>query len=211
MCFNAGQCCVSASRILVHRAVEEAFKRKLLDKLASVRVGDPLDERTQVGALFTQAHLDKVIRAIESAQAAGAQLAFGGCRIGPASGFFVAPTLLTGVTRDMALAREEVFGPVAALTCFDTLDEAIAEANASEYGLAASLWTRDLTTAIRAMRQVDAGRIWVNTAIDGGPETPIGGMKHSGLGRDAGMAGIEEYTETKTAHIRLHPASRWAE
>jgi betaine-aldehyde dehydrogenase len=113
------------------------------------------------------------------------------------------------VRADMPLVREEIFGPVLAVLPFDGFDDALRIANDSEFGLSASIWTRDLSQGLRAMRQVQAGRVWVNTTLDNGPETPLGGMKQSGLGREAGLAGIEEYTELKTVHINLQPRARW--
>jgi acyl-CoA reductase-like NAD-dependent aldehyde dehydrogenase len=209
MAFNAGQCCVGASRLVVQRPVAEVFTQKLAAKLRRIRVGDPLDDQTQVGALFDQAHLDKVLGHIRSGQAQGAQIVCGGGRTGPAGGFFVEPTLLTEVRRDLPLMREEIFGPVLAVVPFDTYEQALEIANDTEYGLSASIWTRDVNQALRATREVQAGRVWVNTTLDNGPETPLGGMKQSGLGRDAGLAGIEEYTELKTAHINLQPRAHW--
>jgi acyl-CoA reductase-like NAD-dependent aldehyde dehydrogenase len=105
--------------------------------------------------------------------------------------------------------REEIFGPVLAVVPFDSYEQALEIANDTEYGLSASIWTRDVNQALRATRDVQAGRVWVNTTLDNGPETPLGGMKQSGLGRDAGLAGIEEYTELKTAHINLQPRAHW--
>jgi betaine-aldehyde dehydrogenase len=141
--------------------------------------------------------------------AAGASLVAGGSRTSSPNGYFVAPTVLKDVSPDSALWREEIFGPVLAIATFDSVDEALAIANDSVFGLSASIWTQDLALALRAVREVQAGRVWVNTTLDNGPETPLGGMKQSGLGRDAGMTGIEEYTELKTAHINLLPRQHW--
>ena len=209
MAFNAGQCCVGGSRLLVHRSVMQAFIPKLADKLNRIKVGDPLDESTQVGALFDENHMKKVLGYIDAGIADGASLVCGGSRIGDGQGFFVAPTLLSDVRPEMAIVKEEVFGPVMVAIPFDSYDEAMQIANGTEYGLSASIWTQDLNTAIKAVREVQAGRIWVNTTLDNGPETPLGGMKQSGIGRDAGVSGIEEYTEVKTAHINLQPRSHW--
>ncbi|MDE2395428.1 MAG: aldehyde dehydrogenase family protein [Burkholderiales bacterium] len=209
MAFNAGQCCVGGSRLVVARSVAEAFVAKLAEKLQRIRVGDPLDESTQVGALFDGAHMDKVLGYIQRGVEGGARVVCGGGRTGSADGFFVQPTLLADVPADAALLRDEIFGPVLAVQPFDSDDEAIALANDTEYGLSASIWTRDLNRAMRTMREVKAGRVWINTTLDNGPETPLGGMKQSGLGREAGLAGIEEYTELKTAHLNLQPRVRW--
>jgi acyl-CoA reductase-like NAD-dependent aldehyde dehydrogenase len=209
MAFNAGQCCVGGSRLLVQRSIMDEFGKKLAAKLARIRVGDPLDEHTQVGALFDEAHMQKVLSYIRTGVTQGATLLCGGERTSNRDGFFVAPTLLANVRADMPVVREEVFGPVLVMIPFDSYEEALQIANSTDYGLSASIWTSDLNTAIRAVRDVDAGRIWVNTTLDNGPETPLGGMKQSGIGRDAGVSGIEEYTEVKTAHINLQPRTHW--
>lgn len=209
MAFNAGQCCVGASRLVVERSIAAEFTAKLADKMRRIRIGDPLDERTQVGALFDQAHMEKVLGYIEEGVRMGAHVVCGGARTDDRNGYFVQPTLITDVRADMPLLREEIFGPVLAVVPFDTFDEALEIANDSEFGLSASIWTRDLSRALRATRQVQAGRVWVNTTLDNGPETPLGGMKQSGLGREAGLAGIEEYTELKTVHINLQPRTHW--
>ncbi len=209
MAFNAGQCCVGGSRLVVQASVAERFCQLLADKMGRIRVGDPLDETTQVGALFDEAHMHKVLGYIEGGLAAGGRLVCGGGRAGPSEGFFVQPTLIDGLPADAALLREEVFGPVLAVQPFESFDEAIRIANDTEFGLSASIWTRDMQQALNAMRAVRAGRVWVNTTLDNGPETPLGGMKASGLGRDAGLVGIEEYTELKTAHIHLQARTPW--
>ncbi|MES2260710.1 MAG: aldehyde dehydrogenase family protein [Pseudomonadota bacterium] len=209
MAFNAGQCCVGGSRLVVERKVAAEFTEKLAAKLARIRVGDPLAPATQVGALFDEGHMRKVLEYIDEGVRLGATLVCGGVRTGSADGFFVQPALLTNVHPGTPLLREEIFGPVLAVIPFDTYEEAIAIANDSEFGLSASIWTCDLNHALRATRDIQAGRVWVNTTLDNGPETPLGGMKQSGLGREAGMAGIEEYTELKTVHINLQPRRHW--
>lgn len=209
MAFNAGQCCVGGSRLVVERSIADEFVERLASKLKRIRVGDPLDPATQVGALFDEAHLAKVLAYIEGGVAEGARLVCGGSRTGDRRGFFVAPTLLDQVRPSTPLVREEIFGPVLAVLPCDGLDDALRIANDTEFGLSASIWTLDLSLAMRALRGVRAGRVWVNTTLDNGPETPLGGMKQSGLGRDAGLAGIEEYTELKTAHLSLLPRARW--
>ncbi|MEJ8854836.1 aldehyde dehydrogenase family protein [Variovorax robiniae] len=209
MAFNAGQCCVGASRLVVHRSVAEVFTQKLAAKMRRIVVGDPLDPATQVGALFDEAHMRKVLSYIDGGVALGATVVAGGGRTGCEKGHFVQPTLLTDVTPEMPLLRDEIFGPVLAVVPFDTFEDAIRIANDTEFGLSASIWTQDVNLALRAMREVQAGRVWINTTLDNGPEAPMGGMKQSGIGRDAGLAGIEEYTEVKTAHINLQPRTHW--
>lgn len=209
MAFNAGQCCVGGSRLVVERSVAAAFTEKLAAKIARIRVGDPLDESTQVGAMFDEGHMHKVLAYIDEGVKMGATVVCGGGRVATRQGYFVQPTVLSNVAKGTPLLREEIFGPVLAIVPFDTYEEAIAIANDSEFGLSASIWTNDLTHALRATRDIQAGRVWVNTTLDNGPETPLGGMKQSGLGRDAGLAGIEEYTEVKTVHINLQPRQHW--
>jgi len=209
MAFNAGQCCVGGSRLVVQRSIAEAFTKKLAEKMQRIRVGDPLDDQTQVGALFDEAHMKKVLGYVDEGVRQGASIVCGGGRTASDRGWFVAPTLLTNVAAGTPLLREEIFGPVLAVVPFDDYDDAIRIANDSEFGLSASIWTKDINQALRAVRDVQAGRVWVNTTLDNGPETPLGGMKQSGLGRDAGLSGIEEYTEVKTAHINLQPRTHW--
>lgn len=209
MSFNAGQCCVGGSRLVVERSVAAAFTEKLAAKIARIRVGDPLDERTQVGAMFDEGHMRKVLGYIDEGVKLGATVVCGGGQLDQGGGYFVQPTVLADVAPGAPLLREEIFGPVLAIVPFDTYEEAIAIANDSEFGLSASIWTNDLTHALRATRDIEAGRVWVNTTLDNGPETPLGGMKQSGLGREAGLAGIEEYTEVKTVHINLQPRQHW--
>ena len=209
MAFNAGQCCVGGSRLLVERSVAAAFTAKLAAKIARIRIGDPLDESTQVGAMFDEGHMHSVLAYIEQGVQAGATVVCGGGRLQTERGYFVQPTVLADVPKGTPLLREEIFGPVLAVVPFDTYEEAIALANDSEFGLSASIWTHDLNQALRASREIQAGRVWVNTTLDNGPETPLGGMKQSGQGREAGLAGIEEYTEVKTVHINLQPRQHW--
>lgn len=209
MAFNAGQCCVGGSRLLVERSVAAAFTAKLAAKIARIRIGDPLDESTQVGAMFDESHMHSVLAYIEQGVKAGATVVCGGGRLQTERGYFVQPTVLADVPKGTPLLREEIFGPVLAVVPFDTYEEAIALANDSEFGLSASIWTHDLNQALRASRAIQAGRVWVNTTLDNGPETPLGGMKQSGQGREAGLAGIEEYTELKTVHINLQPRQHW--
>lgn len=207
--FNTGQCCVSGSRLLVQRAVAETFARMVADKLAKVRVGDPLDEATQAGAITTEAQNRTILSYIAKGQEEGATLISGGSALEVAGGQYITPTVFSDVTMDMAIAREEIFGPVLCVIPFDTLDEAIAIANDTEYGLAASVWTKNIDTALTVSRRVQAGRFWVNTTLAGGPELPIGGFKASGWGREAGMHGVEEYTQIKSIHVEIGKRSHW--
>jgi acyl-CoA reductase-like NAD-dependent aldehyde dehydrogenase len=209
ICFNAGQCCVSGSRLLVERSIAEKFENLLVEKFAKVRIGDPLDPRTQLGAIVSPAHNQKILGYITKGREEGARIACGGEAIGTKVGRFIHPTLLSGVSNTMAVAREEIFGPVVSSIPFDTLEEAVELANDNDYGLAASVWTSNIDKALQVIRGVQAGRTWVNTTITGGPEMPIGGFKQSGTGRETGIYGVEEYTEIKSIHIAIGRREPW--
>ncbi|MCY4259134.1 MAG: aldehyde dehydrogenase family protein, partial [Rhodobacteraceae bacterium] len=196
--FNTGQCCVSGSRLIVERSVADRFSMMVADKLSRAVIGDPLDEATQIGAITTETQYQTIMDYIDKGQSGGARLVCGGCAERRSQGRYVLPTVFADVTPDMAIAREEIFGPVLAVMPFDGMDEAIALANATEYGLAASVWSQDLDTALQVTRRVRAGRFWVNTTLAGGPELPIGGFKQSGWGREAGTFGVEEYRQVKS-------------
>ncbi len=211
ICFNAGQCCVSGSRLVVERPVADEFEALVVEKIARLRVGDPLDETTQVGAIVDDRQQAKIIGLIGEGQSAGAKILCGGEALDAGAGRFIAPTVFSGVTGEMSIAREEVFGPVLSVMRFDSFDEALTIANDTCYGLAGSIWTADLKKALRAMRQLRAGRLWINTTITGGPEMPIGGFKQSGIGRETGAYGVEEYTEIKSVHIDLGERGPWVD
>ncbi len=207
--FNTGQCCVSGSRLIVERSVAATFESLVAAKLARVRVGDPLDEATQVGAITTTQQNDTILDFIARGQREGARLVAGGTALALGPGQFIAPTIFADVTREMSIARDEIFGPVLTVMPFDTLDEAITIANDTVYGLAASVWTKNIDKALVVTRRVRAGRFWVNTTLAGGPELPIGGFKQSGWGREAGVYGVEEYTQIKSVHIEIGKRSHW--
>ncbi len=208
VCFNAGQCCVSGSRLVAQRSVAEPVARRIVELAAKVKVGDPLDETTQVGAIVNETQINKILGYIEQGAQAGARLLCGGDRMaGP--GLFLQPTVFTDVRSDLPIVTDEIFGPVLCIQPFDSFEEGLAIANHTPYGLAASIWTKNLETALRAWREVKAGRVWVNTTITGGPEMPIGGFKQSGLGRETGLYGVEEYTEIKSVQIQIGPRKPW--
>jgi acyl-CoA reductase-like NAD-dependent aldehyde dehydrogenase len=207
--FNAGQCCNSGSRILVHESIAERFVAALVDRSKSVQVGDPLVAGVQVGAITTEKQFATILSHIDAARRAGAQVAIGGSRRASASGMFVEPTVVTNVSREMAIAREEVFGPVLAVLTFKDLDEAIELANSTLYGLSASVWSRDFSTCLTAARRIKAGTIWVNTFLEGHAELPFGGYRESGIGRELGRYAAEDYTESKTLHMHLGVRTDW--
>ena len=203
--FNAGECCNSGSRIIVHEDVAATLVDKIATLSCRVPFGDPLDPRTQVGAIISPEHLEKIDGYVRGAVAAGARLALGGgaLSVGGLGAQFYQPTIVTGVTPDMAIAREEVFGPVLSVLTFRTADEAIALANDAAYGLSAGVWSNDVSTCLYFMRRVRAGTVWTNTWMDGFAELPFGGFKQSGQGRELGRYGIEEYLEVKTVQMRI--------
>lgn len=207
--FNTGQCCVSSSRLIVDRRVAAEFEAILTAKMKKIIVGDPLDEATQVGAITTDAQNETILSYIAKGKAEGAKVLTGGTAMDMGCGSYIAPTLFSGVTPDMAIARDEIFGPVLSSFAFDTVDEAIGLANDTVYGLAASVWSKNIDTALTVSRRVRAGRFWVNCIMAGGPEMPLGGFKQSGWGREAGVYGVEEYTQVKSVHVEIGKRSHW--
>lgn len=201
---NSGQVCVAGSRLLVQRSVHDEFVERLHHIAASLRVGDPLDVTSEIGAVGSARQLAKNLAAVHTAEQQGARLRVGGQAIHPvAGGSYMAPTLLEGVTPDMALAREEVFGPVLAVMPFDDEAEAVRLANDSSYGLASAVWTGSLSRAHRMVRAIKAGVVHVNTY--GGPDitVPLGGVRQSGNGHDKSMHALDKYLDLKTAWIQL--------
>jgi len=207
--FNAGECCNSGSRLLVQRAIAADLREAIVERSRTVPVGDPLDEATKVGAIVNQEQLDKILGYVAAGQQEGAVLRLGGGRLPTERGRFVEPTVFDAVTPAMSIAREEVFGPVLSIITFDDAAEAVRIANDSMYGLSAAVWTRDVDTAFGVGRGVRAGTIWINTFMDGYPELSFGGYNQSGLGRELGRFGIEEFTELKTIQLHLGPRTNW--
>jgi 4-(gamma-glutamylamino)butanal dehydrogenase len=202
---NMGENCSCGSRLIVHRSVRDALVERLVAQLDGWVVGDPLDPGTRIGPMIERPHLEKVLGYIEAGRAAGARVVAGGGRtLEETGGYFVAPTIFDDVGNDMTIAREEIFGPVLSTIPFDTEDEAVALANATSYGLAASLYTRDIDTAFRVGRAIRAGTVSVNSYSEGDITTPFGGYKESGFGgRDKGLEAFDQYTEKKTIWITL--------
>jgi aldehyde dehydrogenase (NAD+) len=202
-----GQTCMAGSRLFVQDSIHDEFVERLAERARSIRLGDPLDPSTEMGPVAFEGHLEHVLGAIASARAEGARLVTGGGRpVGP--GYFVEPTIFGDVDNGMGIARDEVFGPVLAALRFADEDEAIALANATEFGLAAGVWTRDVQRAHRMARALRAGTVWVNAYRAVGPMAPFGGYKSSGMGRENGLQAVAEYTELKTVWIELTGATR---
>ena len=207
--FNAGECCNAGSRLLVHRDCLDGFVAGLVARSRGVPVGDPLDDATKVGALISAQHLDLVQGHVAAARDAGARVALGGGVLDAGAGSFMEPTVLDGVSPQMAIARDEVFGPVVTVTPFTTLDEAVEIANGIPYGLSASVWSRTFDTCLAASRRLRAGTVWTNTFMDGAAELPFGGFRQSGLGRELGRNAAADFTEEKTLHFHTGPRTSW--
>lgn len=207
--FNAGECCNAGSRLIVHADIAEDFLSAVKVLAAKVTVGDPLDERTKVGAMISRDHLNKVLGYVETAAKNGATLTTGGDALPAQAGDYLAPTIVSGVTPNMAIASEEVFGPVLSVLTFKTSDEALHIANNTPYGLSAGVWSSNIDTCMTVARGVRTGTVWVNTFMDGYPELPFGGYKQSGIGRELGKRAVEDYTEEKTIQFHKGPRTSW--
>ena len=206
--YSAGEVCTNGTRVFVHRLVRDAFLVKLKVRTEAMIVGDPLDPATHVGALISAAHMQKVLGYIAVGQAEGATLLTGGKQLvegAMASGNFVEPTIFIACRDDMRIVREEIFGPVMAVLDFDDEDEVVARANDTVFGLAAGIFTNDLTRAYRVIAALDAGTCWVNTYNITPIELPFGGNKQSGLGRENGHAAIDHYTSLKSVYVAMGP------
>ncbi|MFC4470290.1 aldehyde dehydrogenase [Streptomyces xiangluensis] len=202
--FNQGEMCTAPSRLLVHSSIAEQVTEAVVARARELRVGDPLDPATEMGALVGDSHLGRVLEHVASGLDEGARLRVGGGRaLAETGGSYLRPTVFDRVDPGMRLAREEIFGPVLSVLAFDDVDEAVRLANATEYGLAAGLWTSDLSTAHQVSRALKAGTVWVNCYEEGDLTVPFGGMKQSGNGRDKSAHAMEKYTELKTTWIQL--------
>jgi len=203
---NSGQICSAGTRLFVQREIHDEFMARLADFTRTIRVGDPLDPATQIGPVVSATQMDKILGFMQGAGQEGAQALVGGARMAGAGledGFFIEPTIFTGVTDEMTIAREEIFGPVLSAFAFDTEEEVLKRANATPFGLGSGVWTRNLSTAHRMARGIQAGSVWINCYQMLDPGVPFGGYKLSGFGRESGPHHIEEYLETKAVWINL--------
>ncbi|SIR17975.1 betaine aldehyde dehydrogenase [Rhizobium sp. RU20A] len=205
--YSTGQVCSNGTRVFVHKAVKETFLSRLKARTEAIAIGDPMDEATQLGPMVSKAQRDKVLGYIETGKAEGATLVTGGAIPNDVAGdgFYIQPTVFADVTDGMTIAREEIFGPVMCVLDFETEEEVIARANATEFGLSAGVFTADITRAHRVIDQLDAGTLWINTYNLCPVEIPFGGSKQSGFGRENSLAALEHYSELKTVYVGMGP------
>ncbi len=204
--YSSGQVCSNGTRVFVHRSIKAAFLERLVKRVAAMRIGDPTNPETQVGALISEQHMHKVLSYIDRGRAEGARVLTGGMRVTTGDlkkGYFVAPTVFDDCRDDMTIVREEIFGPVMSVLEFEDEQEVIERANATEFGLAAGVFTNDLTRAHRVIARMQAGTCWINQYNVTPIELPFGGVKLSGLGRENGRAAIEHYTQLKSVYVAL--------
>jgi len=203
---NQGQICLCGSRIYIERAIYDKFKNSFVAKVEELAIGDPLDETTQHGALVSKSHFDKVYSYIKLAKQEGGTIVTGGNKVNLegrcAGGYFIEPTVIEGLSSDCRVNQEEIFGPVCTIQPFDTEDEVLAKANGTEYGLATSIWSKDISRCHRLSSQLDFGIIWINTWLLRDLRTPFGGMKSSGMGREGGLEAMRFFTEPKNVCIK---------
>jgi aldehyde dehydrogenase (NAD+) len=199
---NQGQSCCAGSRVFVEETIYDEFVEKSIARARKRRVGDPLDPRTDQGPQVSESQFDRILGYIEAGKREGATLACGGERVGD-RGYFIQPTVFSDVRDEMKIAREEIFGPVMSIIPFKDMDEVIARANRTTYGLAAGVWTRDIKKAHAVANSMRAGTVWVNCYHVLDTRAPFGGYKQSGMGRELGEYGLQQYTEVKTVTVKL--------
>ena len=204
---NQGQICLAGSRIFVERSVYERFKTEFVAKTYLLKVGDPLEKITQIGAVVSKSHLEKILYYVNLAQQEGGEILLGGNAVQMkgkcANGWFMQPTIIGGLPYDCRTNQEEIFGPVVTITPFDTEEEVLKYANSTKYGLSATIWTSDLNRATRMSEQLEAGIVWVNCWLLRDLRTPFGGVKNSGVGREGGWEALRFFTEPKNVCIKM--------
>ena len=204
---NQGEICLCGSRILIERTIYEKFKKEFVEKVAALRVGDPLDENSRQGAIVSRMHYEKILGCLETARQEGGKFLCGGKAFNAegrcAGGYFIEPTVIEGLGPGCRTNQEEIFGPVVTLQPFDTEEEALSLANATAYGLAATVWTRDISRAHRVASRLESGIIWINCWLLRDLRTPFGGMKNSGVGREGGWEALRFFTESKNVCVEL--------
>jgi aminomuconate-semialdehyde/2-hydroxymuconate-6-semialdehyde dehydrogenase len=202
---NQGQICLCGSRILIEETIYEKFKHEFVDKAKKLLVGDPLEEETMQGAIVSKEHFNKIMRSIDTARQEGGKVLYGGREVKLkgrcANGFFIQPTIIEGLPADCETNQQEIFGPVVTLQSFKNEEEALQLANATNYGLAATIWTQDISKANRMAAKVESGIIWVNCWLLRDLRTPFGGMKNSGVGREGGWEALRFFTEAKNVCV----------
>ena len=204
--YTQGEICSNGTRVFVHEEIHEEFLDRLVTRTSKMKIGDPMDPDTHVGALISQEHMEKVLSYIEAGKAAGARLVIGGGRPDdPAldAGYFVEPTVFDACTDDMSIVQEEIFGPVMAVLTFRDEDDVIARANDTEYGLAAGVFTRDVQRAHRVVARLEAGTTWINNYNITPIEMPFGGYKQSGIGRENSIVTLDHYTQVKSVYVEM--------
>jgi aldehyde dehydrogenase (NAD+) len=204
--FHGGQCCTAGSRLFVEEKIHDDFVARLAEKARNRSIGDPLDPATEQGPQVSQEQMEKILHYVDLGRKEGARLLTGGARRGD-RGYFVEPTLFDDVKDDMAIARDEIFGPVVSVLPFRRVDELVERANNTSYGLAAAVWTKDIDKAHLFARRVKAGTVWVNCYHVVDTTTPFGGFKMSGQGRENGEAALDHYSELKTVTVKLSEKS----
>jgi acyl-CoA reductase-like NAD-dependent aldehyde dehydrogenase len=204
--YNKGEVCAAGSRLLVEESIHDELVKKLAERAEAVVLGDPREKTTRMGPVVSSQQMESVLRYIEAGKKEGAKVVAGGRRaseVNGGKGYFLRPTVFDGVVPEMLIAREEIFGPVLATIPFHDVDDAIAKANATAYGLAAGVFTRDVAKAHRMARAIKAGTVWINTYNLYDPSLPFGGVKQSGFGRELGMEALDGYLETKSVWVDL--------
>ncbi|MBB3773414.1 betaine-aldehyde dehydrogenase [Angulomicrobium tetraedrale] len=202
--YSTGQVCTNGTRVFVERPIHDALVARVTERAAKIKIGDPLDPSVTMGPLISRAQQEKVLGYIEAGRQEGATLHFGGgvpVMQGMEGGFWIEPTIFTGVTDTMRIAREEIFGPVMSILAFDSEDEVIARANDTEFGLAAGVFTQDIARAHRVIGKLEAGMCWINNYNLAPVEVPFGGVKSSGVGRECALAALDHYTEIKSIYV----------